>query len=257
MKNNKTRTMEKITNLRQSFANASQEVRNQLARQFEPLVNKIVAQQQKVLKTDWGTLKSMGYEGLAIAMNTYDPERSGMTFTQYAAFGILNNIRNCSCIELHTVKLTSYTQDQIRKANDAAKKAQESNEDPYVAVASPAGVGTTTFTSVSISNVMNPQGDNDNMNREMRYGIYESAKFADGDIFEQLKLEVDEHCNKTDAYCFYHYFGICGYAEKQVTELADELNVTSGRISQRLKKVIDFIKKNENLCESLASLLEQ
>lgn len=249
--------MEKITNLRQSFANASQEVRNQLARQFEPLVNKIVAQQQKMLKTDWNTLLSMGYEGLAIAMNTYDPERSGMTFTQYAAFSILNNIRNCSCTELHTVKLTSYTQDQIRKAGEEAKKAQEASDDPYVAAMAPAGIGMTTFTSVSISNVMNPQNDNDNMNREMRYGIYESAKFADGNVFEQLKLEVDANCNKTDAYCFYHYFGICGYPEKQVAELAEEFNVTSGRISQRLKKVIDFIKKNENLRESLASLLEQ
>ena len=246
--------MEKITNLRQSFANASQEVRNQLAKQFTPLVNKIVGQQQKILKTDWGTLMSMGFEGLAIAMNTYDPERSGMTFTQYAAFSILNNIRNCSCIELHTVKLTSYTQDQIRKANAAAKKAEETDETYSGA---PAGVGTTTFTSVSISNVMNPSGDNDNMNREMRYGIYESAKFANGDIFEQIKVEVDSHCNKTDAYCFYHYFGICGYPEKQVIELAEELNVTSGRISQRLKKVIDFIKKDENLCEGLAALLEQ
>ena len=249
--------MEKITNLRQSFANASQEVRNQLARQFKPLVNKIVAQQQKVLKTDWGTLESMGYEGLAIAMNTYDPERSGMTFTQYAAFSILNNIRNCSCTELHTVKLTSYTQDQIRKANAKVKQEQEANEDPYVASTAPAGIGTTTFTSVSISNVMNPNSDNDNMNREMRYGIYESAKFADGDVFEQMRLEIDANCNKTDAYCFYHYFGICGYPEKQVAELAEEFKVTSGRISQRLKKVIDFIKKNEDLCESLASLLEQ
>lgn len=245
--------MEKITNLRQSFAAASEAVRNQLARQFTPLVNKIVAQQQKILRTDWSTLQSMGFEGLAIAMNTYDPERSGMTFTQFAAFSILNNIRNCSCTDLHTVKLTSYTQDQIRKANEAAKKAQES-EDPYVQDVK-AGIGTTTFTSVSISNITNPNGDNDNMNREMRYGVYETAKFADGDIFEQLKLEVDIHCNKTDAYCFYHYFGICGYDEKQVNELAEEFNVTSGRISQRIKKVIDYIKKDENLCESLANLL--
>lgn len=245
--------MEKITNLKQSFANASEAVRNQLARQFEPLVNKIVAQQQRILKTDWNTLQSMGWEGLAIAMNTYDPERSNMNFTQFAAYSILNNIRNCSCTDLHTVKLTSYTQDQIRKV--AASRNQEQQEGENI-VSKP-GVGTTTFTSVSISNVVNPQCDNDNMNREMKYGVYESAKFADGDVFEQLRLEVDANCNKTDAYCFYHYFGICGYPEKQVTELAEEFNVTSGRISQRLKKVIDYIKKNDDLCESLSALLEK
>ena len=247
------KTTETITNLRQSFANASAEVRNQLAVQFEPLVNKIVKQQHAKLHTDWDSLKSMAYEGLTIALNTYDPERSQMTFTQFAAFAILNNIRNCSCIELHTVKLTSYTQDQIKQAQEAAKKAEELGEHHD----GPTGTGATTFTSVSLSTAMNPAGDNDHMNREMRYGIYESAKFGDGDPMELLKFQVDTHCNATDAKCFYHYFGVCGYEEKQVTELADELGVTSGRISQRIKKVIDYIKKDELLCESLASLLEK
>ncbi len=245
--------MNTITNLRQSFVNADVETRNQLARQFEPLVNRIVGQQHKILKTDWSSLKSMAYEGLVIAMNTYDPERSGMTFTQFAAFAMLNNIRNCSCVELHTVKLTSYTQGQIKKAQEEARKDEASDQ---FGVA-PAGIGATTFTSVSISAAMNPAGDNDNMNREMRYGIYESAKFGDGDPMELLKFQVDMHCNKTDAYCFFHYFGVCGYPEKQVTELAEEFGVTSGRISQRLKKVIDYVKSDELLCESLASLLEK
>ena len=230
--------MEKITNLRQSFVNASAEVRNQLAKQFEPLRNKIVGQQYKRLKTNWDTLVSMANEGFVIALNTYDPERSQMTFTQFAAFSMLNNIRNCSCIELHTVKLTSYTQDQI-------KKQAEKGEGPG-----------TTFTSVSISAITNPAADNDNMNREMKYGVYESAKFGDGDPLELLKVMVEDNCNSTDAYCFLSYFGI-GYPEKQVIELAEELKVTSGRISQRIGKVTKYVKGNELLCESLASLLER
>jgi hypothetical protein len=243
--------MEAITNLRQSFAAAPAEVRNQIARQFEPLVNKIVSQWHRRLKTDWYTLKSMAYEGLTIAMNTYDPERSQMNFTQFAAFAMLNNIRNCSCTELHTVKLTSYTQEQIKKTQaDVAADAEVCEN------AAP-GIGATTFTTVSISAVMNPAGDNENMNREMRYGVYESAKFEDGDPMELLKTEVDTHCNATDAYCFYSFFGVCGVPEKQVTELAAELNVTSGRISQRIKKVLDYIKSNEDICEAMASLLEK
>lgn len=228
-------------NIRQSFANATPELRNAVAKQFEPLVNKIVSQQKKKLKTDWGTLKSMGMEGLAIALNTYDPERSQMTFTQFAAFAILNNIRNCSCLELHTVKLTSYTQSKIKEQAETGEGV----------------TGSTTFTSVSISAAMNPDGDNDNMNRELRYGIYESAKFADGDPMELLKYQVDTHCAPIDAQCFFHYFGICGYDEKQVAELAKEYGVSSGRISQRIKKVIDYIKTDMDVCESLASLLEK
>ncbi len=237
----------KITNLYQSFANADAATRQALAKQFEPLVNRITKQQQLILKAPWNTLKSMAYEGLVIAMNTYDPERSGMSFTQFAGFAILNNIRNSSCIELHTVKLTSYTQDQIKKN---AQAAEDGSDAEFV------GVGATTFTSVSINSVL-PNSDNDNMNREMRYGVYESAKFGDGDPMMLLKVMVDDNCNKTDAYCFYSYFGVCGYEERQVMELAEEFSVTPGRISQRIKKVTDYIKKTPILCESLASLLER
>lgn len=224
-----------ITDLRQSFVNASAEVRNQLAIQFEPLVNKIVSQQSKILKTDWNTLKSMGYEGLVLAMNQYDPERSKMNFMQYAAFSILNNIRNCSCDELHTVKLTSYTQEQIKKGEMEG----------------------TTFATVSISATINPDSEDTNANREIRYGVYESAKFADGDPMEVLKTEILDNCNEMDALCFFHYYGVCGYEEKTVLVLADELKVTSGRVSQRIKKVVEYIKKNESLCEVLASLVER
>jgi hypothetical protein len=242
--------MDKITDLRQSFANAPAEVRNQLAVQFEPLVNKIVSQWHGRLKTDWGSLKSMAYEGFTIALNTYDPERSKMTFTQFAAFSILNNIRNCSCLELHTVKLTSYTQDQIKR-NQEALKSDDDNEGLIP------GMGTTTFATTSISAIVNPDSESETMNREMRYGIYESAKFADGDPMGLLKFQVDANCNKLDAYCFYSYFGVCGYDEKQVVELANELNVTSGRVSQRIKKVIDYVKSNDDIREALVSLIEK
>lgn len=233
--------MEKITNLRQSFVNASAAIRNQLAIQFEPLVNKIAKQQMAKLKTDWDTLKSMGQEGLVIAMNTYDPEKSKMTFTQFAAFSILNNIRNCSCMELHTVKLSSYTQEQIKK------QAEGSRDSGSV-------VGTTTFATVNLSTVMSPD-ESESSNREMRYGIYENATFAEGDIMGHLKVTITDKFNETDCYCFFSYYGICGYDEKKVTELADELKVTSGRISQRIRKIIDYIKKDSLLCEGLGQLV--
>lgn len=232
--------MQEITNLRQSFINASESVRNQLAKQFQPLVSKIVRQQLSKLKTDWLTLESMAQEGLVLAMNKYDPERSKMDFKQFAAFEILNNIRNCSGLELHTVKLTSYTQGQIKS------KAEGSEEVG-------GGIGTTTFTTVNISSVMSPEGS-ENTNREVRYGMYENATFAEGDIMEHLKVTIQDKFNETDCYCFLSYFGICGYEEKKVTELAEELGVTSGRVSQRINKVKEFIKKDSLLVEGLAQL---
>ena len=59
-------------------------VSNELVEQYEPLVNKITKQFVDKVKVSWDDVKSMAYEGLAIAFNTYDSERSKMTFVQFA-----------------------------------------------------------------------------------------------------------------------------------------------------------------------------
>lgn len=233
----------KITDLKQSFKDASPEVRNQLAIQFEPLVNKIVAQQFKIFQTDWNILKSMAYEGLVNAMNTYEPDKKGSTtkskgkgmdFKQYAAFMILNNIRNKTAEELNVVKLNGYAIANMKKEE----------------------VGT--FVSVSISNAVRDNDSDTLQDRNpMALGLYETAKFADGDVFGTLKTMVDANMKPIDAEVFYRYFGICGYEEVQIQEIAEEMGVTSGRISQRVRTVIDYIKSEPILCESLASLLSK
>ena len=70
-----------------------------------------------------------------------------------------------------------------------------------------------------------------------------------------LATTLTDKFNETDCYCFFSYYGICGVEEKKVTELAAELKVTSGRISQRIRKIIDYIKKDSLLCEGLGQLV--
>jgi DNA-directed RNA polymerase specialized sigma subunit len=72
--------------------NISQEQKNALAVQYEPLVNKITKQFVEKVKVSWDDVKSMAWEGLALAIENYDDERSTMTFTQFAGFAIRNNI---------------------------------------------------------------------------------------------------------------------------------------------------------------------
>lgn len=224
--------MKKITNLRQSFKNASQAVRNQLAIQFKPLIIKIVSQESKKLRTDWKTLESMAYEGFAIALNVYDPERSKMDFKSFAAYAMLNNIRNCSQTDLHTIKLTAYMRDQILAA------------------------GGTTFTTFSIEKIFHDD-DRDVRISEIKYGVYENAKFADGDPMELLKYQIDTHCKAVDVECFCKYYGLFGYEETPVFKIAKEMNVTSGRVSQRVKAVLKYIKTDELLLDSLKSMTEK
>lgn len=221
-----------IKDLRQDFSKASDEVRNKLAIQFEPLVNKIVGQQYRILKADWDVLKSMAYEGLADAMNKYDPTRSKMTFTQYAAFAMLNSIRNSSSTELHVVAMTSYMQNKVRNGE----------------------IPGSTFETMSIDSCVRADTD-ERPSNEAQYGLFEQASFEDGDIIKTLCDDLKTNCNATDVYCFMHYYGLLDCPETPVKDLADTFGVTSGRISQRIKKVEKYIKSNEDLLDILRSLL--
>lgn len=221
-----------IKDLRQDFSKAPREVREQLAKQFEPLVNKIVGQQFRILKTDWNTLKSMAHEGLVDAMNKYDPTRSKMTFTQYAAFAMLNSIRNNSVSELHVVTMTSYMMDKVKEGK----------------------IPGSTFETISIDTHIHPDQDNKPSN-EAQYGLYEEANWSDGDIIGRLHEGILRGCTNLDVYCFMHYYGLLDYETMAVKELAKDLGVTSGRVSQRIKKVERYIKGDEDLMDILRSLL--
>ena len=43
----------------------------------------------------------------------------------------------------------------------------------------------------------------------------------------------------------------------QCQEIAKEYNVSNGLISQKIKKIVEFIRKDEDLCEMLGQLLEK
>lgn len=237
----KNKTVE-IVNLKQSFKNASPAVRNQLTLQFEPLINKITAQNHKKFHTDYMTIKSMAYEGFVQAMNEYEPGKAArneeiakkdMDFKQYAAFRMLQNIRNRTAEELNIVKLNYYA---IKGMKDEEKSS---------------------FVTVPIASMVNDSDEKDSSKSLMDAGLYQSAHFADGDVFVNLKTEIDANCNKEDAEIFYRYMGLYGREESKVVDMAKEMNVTSGRISQRLNKVINYVRSNPNLCESLASLMSK
>lgn len=216
---------------RVSFKDATAEQRNTLALQYEPLVNKMVKQYFGKVQAGWDDLKSMAYEGLVQAMNSYDPERSKMTFTQFAAFAIRNNILNSLSEELRTVKMSSYMQEKAEKE------------------------GLPSFSSVSLTTICGETGGEDSYSREGRYGLYESAKFENGDVYEYMYMRLDAEFGERELDIFYSYFGLKGRKETPLQDLAKKYGVTSGRASQQLNKVIRFIRQDEDLREMLSSLI--
>ena len=96
-----------------------------------------------------------------------------------------------------------------------------------------------------------------NSNTEIKLGAYENEKFSCGDIFEYLCYRLERRFQKRDCEIFYKTFGINGYDDMQCQEIAKEYNVSNGLISQKIKKMIEFIRKDEDLCEMLGQLLEK
>lgn len=218
----------------------TQTEKNNIAKQYEALVNKLTKQYADKVKAPWEDIKSMAYEGLALAMEQYDAERSKMTFTQYAAFAIRNNILTGLNNELRTVKLSAYAQ----------KKAMERGE--------------AVFNTVSMDGLRreNPQESDTNPARNMasindwRNYLNEPAKFDDGDIFETLYSKLEENFAARDCEIFYMTFGLKDYEEIKGKDIAEHFGISRSLVSIKVKMVISFIQKDEDLVEILSNLLK-
>ena len=210
----------------------TEQEKNQLVNTYEPLINKLVGQFYAKVKCPWEDLKSMAYEGFVIAINKYDEKRSKMTFTQYAAFSIKNTILSSLDNELRTVKLSAYAQ----------KKVTE--------------LGGSTFNTISIDQpYVGDSSDSEITPREMVIGMYDDEKFSNGDVFDYLYTRLENHFPNRDYEIFYMTFGLKGYDEMRGKEIAKKYGISEGLVSQRLKRVLEYIRKDNDLCEMLSSLI--
>ena len=210
------------------YKNLTEREKNELTLQFEPLLNKITHQFTSKLPVEWGVVKSMAYEGFAIALQKYDPNRSKMNFMQFAGFAIRNNILTCLDNELRVVKLSHYAQ---KKATDR---------------------GDSLFNSVSLTGSIFGETDSDRGTKALRAS--EKAKFADGDVYTYLYSRIEAEFSARDCEFFYKIFGLKNYDETKGKDVAQEYGVSEGLVSQKIKKIILFIKKDNDLCEMLANL---
>jgi RNA polymerase sigma factor (sigma-70 family) len=204
--------------------------KNKLAIQYKPLVVKMTKQFFDRGLTDWNSIESMAWEGLALAMNNYDEKRSKMNFTQYAAFSIRNNILTSLDNELRTVKMSNYMQ----------KKAVER--------------GDTLYTSVSLdSNADDKNGESHN--KEFKFNAYTKPVFADGDVFEYVYDRLEDQFNERDCMMFYKAFGLKGFEDTKGKDIAKEYGVSEGLVSQKIKKMTSWIRKDSSMCEMLQNLM--
>ena len=215
------------------YKDISQQEKEALVNQYEPLINKLTNQFVSKVKVDWDSVKSMAYEGFVLAMINYDNERSKLSFKQFAGWSIRNNILSSLDKELRTVSMSAYAQ----------KKAQECGE--------------ATFNSVSLSVISGDDSeyDDNGSRKEMKYGCYERDKFSDGDTFEYLYGRLEEKFSERECEMFYRSFGLKGFDDEKGKDIAKRFGVSEGLVSQKIKKMIMYIRGDEDLVEMMANLI--
>lgn len=204
--------------------------KNKLANQYRPLVAKLTKQFFDRGLTDWQAIESMAWEGLALAMNNYDKTRSKMDFTQYAAFAIRNNILTSLDNELRTVKMSNYMQKKAAERGDAL------------------------YTNVSLDSNSNDINGESHC-KEFKFNAYSKPTFGDGNVFEYIYSRLEDKFPERDCMIFYKSFGLKGYDDMKGKDIAKEYGVSEGLVSQKIKKMTTWIRKDTELCEMLSNLM--
>lgn len=212
------------------YRNLNEIEKNQLVAQYQKLINRLVNQFHKKGYTTWDQLESMALEGFAIAIHTYDSTRSTLSFTQFAAYAIRNNILTSLDNELRVVKLSAYAQKKVTEA------------------------GGTTWNTVRLDTNTNSE-DSDRPSKDIKLGAYTKAKFDDGDVFEYLYSRVEDEFSNRDCTMFYKSFGLKSFDVTPGKVIAQEFGVSEGCVSQRIKRITTWIRKDSELCEMLSNLM--
>ena len=215
------------------------QLKDKEVQQYAPLVYKITKQFVNSVKMPWGDISSMAWEGLILAFKRYDPERSNMTFVQFAASSIRNNILSSIDYELRTVRMSAYAQ---KKAND---------------------MGLPSFTSISMTALSGNQGrsgvatqdDDCQTSKEYRYNLYEEIKPSYKEIMDELYKRLEDRFSERDIKIFYMSFSLKDYDEYKCKDIAKIFKVSEGRVSQIVKHIINYIKNDKDLKEYLMDLL--
>ena len=188
---------------------------NKLVGQYEPLINKITAQMVKSSKYAWAEVKSMAYEGFAIALNNYDSEKSDMDFTQYAAYSIRNNILNMLVQEMHTVKFGYYSRSEGK--------------------------------SIQMIRVDAPLDEENTQAREMLYNMStEDKNYGEG--IEYLLKKLSNKFSQRDLEVFASFYGL-REEELKGKELAAKYGISPAYVTLKNKDIIKAIKQDEELLD--------
>lgn len=197
--------------------------RNELAKKYLPLVKKISNQFLNSSPLEYDEIEGFAWEGFVLAMNKYDPTKSDMSFTSYAAFGIKNAIMNGINTSGQTIAVSLYNR----------KKMTERGENIP--------------TSVSL------EKNFENEDHLLSLGFEDDVVFDNPwkVMLDKIKANFDEEY--VDIFC--SVFGLDGHDVEKGKDIAERLGISGCLVTKRTKKIIEFIKNDKELSSILRDLL--
>lgn len=205
----------------------TQREREEYANQYTPLVYKIANQNKDKTPLTYDDIIGFGFEGLADAMNTYNPD-SGQSFLQYAAYRIYYFIMNGTNREGHIVTFSNYQQ----------KKAKAEGRPTYIHQSI---ISRTDSDGEEYWNIPEPSVDPDRTSVD--------------NALEDIRIFVTSHFSARDADIFFQTFGLGDKEDVPRTQIAKQYKVSSAAITYVNQRIITAIRSDEALCEELEDLL--
>lgn len=209
-------------------------VRENIAKKYVPLLHKIAKQLAMKMPPEmtYDDLIGYGEEGIVYAMNTYKPDK-GQTFQQYLGWCIRNKMFTGINEEGHTIKFSAYSQ----------KKVKENNGE-YINVVP--------ISSIGSSN----DDDDDNMADDHieQLGV-EQQSINQSDVWKQVCEWVKDNFSERDTNMFIKFYGLDGQEPMEGKELAEKYGVSNCCVTVSKKKIIEAIKKSNELKDLLIDLL--
>jgi hypothetical protein len=86
--------------------------------------------------------------------------------------------------------------------------------------------------------------------------MHTNPTFSDGDIYEYIYTRLESKFPSKQCDMFYRSFGLKDYDEIQKgRDIAKELGVSEAAVSQKVKKIINWMKSDTEMKEMLTNLL--
>ena len=205
-------------------------LRERIAREYIPLLHKIANQMllKKPEEMDFQDLLGYGNEGIVYAMNTYNAQK-GLSFQQYLGWCIRNKILSGINEEGHTIKFSAYAQN----------KAKEGKSE-YVS--------TVSFSSLS-------SDDDETRDDRIPQIADNSSNISETSVWDKICEFARNNFSEKESDMFIRFYGLDGKEPDEGKKLAEKWNCSGCNVTVSKKKIIEAIKKSQELKDLLSDLL--